>query len=69
MKLIMKLKINIKIYLVIKEQKINYINLGIKKDLIITKEEVENSFKETAKDKAVSWDLIPGICLKKKRII
>ena len=36
----------------------------IKKDLIITKEEVEYSFKEAAKDKAVSWDLIPGICLK-----
>ena len=26
--------------------------------------DIENSFKETAKDKAVSWDLIPGICLK-----
>ena len=41
-----------------------YIKSGIKKDLVITKEEVENSFKEAAKDKAVSWDLIPGICLK-----
>ena len=30
-------------YLIIKN---NYINSGIKKDLIITKEEVENSFKE-----------------------
>ena len=42
----------------------NYINPSIKKNLIVTKEEVENSFKEAAKDKAVSWDLIPGICLK-----
>ena len=47
-----------------KGTKNNYINLSIKKNLIVTKEEVENSFKEAAKDKAVSWDLIPGICLK-----
>ena len=47
-----------------KGTKNNYIKLGMKKDLVITKEEVENSFKEAAKDKAVSWDLIPGICLK-----
>ena len=47
-----------------KGTKNNYINPSIKKNLIVTKEEVENSFKEAAKDKAVSWDLIPGICLK-----
>ena len=41
-----------------KRTKNNYINPGIKKDLIVTKKEVENSFKETAKDKAVSWYLI-----------
>ena len=64
MKLIIKLKINKKIYLVIKEQKINYINPSIKKNLIVTKEEVENSFKEASKDKAVSQNLIPNKCLK-----
>ena len=47
-----------------KGTKNNYINPNNNKALIITKEEVENSFKEAAKDKAVSWDLIPGICLK-----
>ena len=47
-----------------KGTKNNYINHNINKNLIITKEEVKNSFKEAAKDKAVSWDLIPGICLK-----
>ena len=47
----------------------NYINPGIKKILIVTKEEVENSFKEATKDKAVSWDLIPDICLKELFII
>ena len=46
-----------------------YINSGIKRDLIVKKDEVENSFKEVAKDKAVSWDLIPDICLKKLFII
>ena len=34
------------------------------KVLIITKDEIINSIKEAVKDKAVSWDLIPGICLK-----
>ena len=48
----------------IKEQKINYINPNTNKNLTIIKEEVKNSFKEAAKDKAVSWDLIPDICLK-----
>ena len=47
-----------------KGTKNNYINPNNNKTLIITKEEVKNSFKEAAKDKAVSWDLIPGICLK-----
>ena len=47
-----------------KGTKNNYINSGIKKDLIVTKEEIENFFKEAAKDKAISCDLIPGICLK-----
>ena len=64
----MKLKINIKIYLEIKEQKI-IILTQIKKNLIVTKKELENSFKEAAKDKAVSWDLIPDICLKELFII
>ena len=44
-----------------KGTKNNYINPSIKKNLIVTKEEVENSFKEAAKDKAVSWDLIFNI--------
>ena len=47
-----------------KGTKNNYIIPNTNKNLIITKEEVINSFKEAAKDKAVSWDLIPGICLK-----
>ena len=34
----------------------NYINPNNNNNLIITKEEVINSFKEAAKDKAVSWD-------------
>ena len=53
----MKLKINIKNYFD-KGTKNNYINQSNNKSLIITKE-VKNSFKEAAKDKAVSWDLIP----------
>ena len=47
-----------------KGTKNNYINPNNNNNLTITKEEVINSFKEAAKDKAVSWDLIPGICLK-----
>ena len=46
-----------------KGTKNNYINPNNNKTLIITKEEVKNSFKEAAKDKVVSWDLIPSICL------
>ena len=47
-----------------KGTKNNYINPNNNKSLTIIDEEVKNSFKEAAKDKAVSWDLIPGICLK-----
>ena len=47
-----------------KGTKNNYINQNNNKSLIITKEEVKNSFKEAAKDKAVSWGLIPDVCLK-----
>ena len=47
-----------------KGTKNNYINPNNNNNLTITKEEVINSFKEAAKDKAVSWDLIPGLCLK-----
>ena len=60
----MKLKNKYKDLFGDKGTKNNYINQGVKNDLIVTKKEVKNSFKEAAKDKAVSWGLISGICLK-----
>ena len=60
----MKLKINIKNYLVIKAQKIIILIQTKIKSLTKTKEDVKNSFKEAVKDKDISWDLIPGKCLK-----